>query len=177
MERRKAGGPSPHTGQQELPAPRPRRGQPSAAPTQRRKPPARPARLLRAEGFARESVVDSRVGGRRSRSEGVQFAPDSQGSGARRGPGNRHQRSFRRFAEVGSWPLRGQDGATLEGGTPSTGSEGSRLRWAERRRSGLGAPDGARASRGGSQAPGIRPPRLPVRGPRSRRRPGPAPRG
>lgn len=62
-------------------------------------------------------------------------------------------------------------------GPRAQGSEGSGLRWAERRRSGSGAPDGARASRGGSQAPGIRRPRRPVRGPRSRRRPGPAPRG
>ena len=81
-------------------------------------------KLLRAEGLARESAVDSRVGGRRSRSEGIQFAPDSRGRGARRGPGNRQQRNFRRFAEVGSWRLRGQNEATLEGGTPSTGIGG-----------------------------------------------------
>lgn len=81
-------------------------------------------KLLRAEGFARESAVDSSVGGRRSRSEGIQFAPDSQGRGARSGPGNRHQRNFRRFVEVGTWRLRGQNGETLEGGTPSTGIGG-----------------------------------------------------
>ena len=121
--------------------------------------------------------MDSRVGGRRSRSEGIQFAPDSQGRGARRGPGNRHQRNFEGSRR---WGLGGSGVRTerpWREGPRAQASEGSGLRWAEWRRSGLGAPDGAHASRGGSQVPGIRPPRLPVRSPRSRRRPGPAPRG
>ena len=81
-------------------------------------------KLLRAEGFAQESAVDGRVGRRRSRSEGIQFARDSRGRGARHGPENRRQPNFRRFAEVGSWRLRDQDGATLVGGTPRTGIGG-----------------------------------------------------
>lgn len=71
---------------------------------------------------------------------------------------------------------RAGEGCSDSGGREPGPSEGSGLRRAERRRRGLGTPDPASGWLGGSQAPGD-PAALAVRRPRSRRRPGSAPRG
>lgn len=71
---------------------------------------------------------------------------------------------------------RAGEGCSDSGGREPGLSEGSGLRRAERRRRGLGTPDPASGWLGGSQGPGDLA-ALAVRRPRSRRRPGSAPRG